>query len=338
MASKLLLTAKSDRIDIEVEAEAWKPLVLVGLNASLKSATARTFTTICGEAIGPTLKDYGAECEVKLIEGEGGSWFYKVVEDARVSMRFFLSQQELVNRIRDDLDVLAKRVPRDMEDEVKIVREELDKLVDRVLSGLLTDYIELKKLSNVAVLTELYQLDGAAKDFANSFKKIYGDKAEEITPENLLPLNVEVSNGKVHIVDKRLKSSIDSKLVSSSIASMLLFNYILLFLSVTSYAYKLLIVEEPEEALAPPQQVLLARILERGLKRAEELAPHSKAFVILTTHSPYIALGLRGATHYYMKYANNVFKAERAVPHRPFSLGDLALLETLTREGAPDER
>lgn len=353
MASKLLLRAKGNNIDVEVEVEAWKPLVLVGLNASLKSATARTFTALCKEkTIGPTLEDYGAKCEIKLGDGDDDCehWLYSVVEDARVSLRSFLSQQKLVDRIHDDIEGLLDVAPKEITEYVEAVRDEINSFISRLLFGFVMSYAELKKLSNLGVLRNMLQvLEDNISEVVKSFKKIYGDKAGEVTPENLLPLDVEVilpksrreDVYKIQVFDKRLNIHLDSRLASSSIASMLLFKYVALFLSVTSYTHKLLVIEEPEEALAPLQQVLFARYLEGALEVAEKLAPYCKVFVVITTHSPYMALGLRRATHYYMKYVDNVFKAERGVPHRPFSLGDLALLEALRRveeaEGAPSE-
>ncbi|MCC6016453.1 MAG: ATP-binding protein [Desulfurococcaceae archaeon] len=115
--------------------------------------------------------------------------------------------------------------------------------------------------------------------------------------------------------------------ISTSVSSMLLFKVLALAMAVPKP--KLIFVEEPEYALAPIQQVILARFIEEVLNRARELGHNT--YIILVTHSPYIALGMRRAENtkvYYFMYSKRKgkFKAEEAWPAREFALASLLML------------
>jgi len=75
----------------------------------------------------------------------------------------------------------------------------------------------------------------------------------------MLPLDVEVvvsgeGEKKLIAVDRRMGEQIDEVMVSTSVSSMLLFKVLALAMAVPKP--KLIVVEEPEYALAPIQQVM----------------------------------------------------------------------------------
>jgi predicted ATPase len=104
---------------------------------------------------------------------------------------------------------------------------------------------------------------------------------------------------------------------------MLLFKTLALAMSIP--IPKLVVIEEPEYALAPLQQVVLARFIGASLSKAKELG-HA-TYIILATLSPYIALGAENARVYYSMYSpkERKFVAEESWHAREFALASLHL-------------
>ena len=77
----------------------------------------------------------------------------------------------------------------------------------------------------------------------------------------------------------------------------------------------------------------MARFIEEALNRVRELG-HS-TYMILVTHSPYIALGMRKTENvkvYYFMYSKKEgkFKAEETWPAKEFALASLLMLSSET--------
>lgn len=83
---------------------------------------------------------------------------------------------------------------------------------------------------------------------------------------------------------------------------------------------RVFIVEEPEEEMTPLQQVAYVETLK---KLAAEIPGEN--YVVLTTHSPYIA-GVSDQPSYYFSYENDRFTCRPATVAPPMTKADALLL------------
>jgi predicted ATP-dependent endonuclease of OLD family len=88
----------------------------------------------------------------------------------------------------------------------------------------------------------------------------------------------------------------------------------------TDKQFKILIVEEPEEAMSPPQQVLFMMFIRKALDEVKRLMPDKPIFIVITTHSPYITTSVSDVDTYYFYFdrERKIFTAISTPPTRPF--------------------
>jgi hypothetical protein len=135
----------------------------------------------------------------------------------------------------------------------------------------------------------------------------------------LLPLKVDITNSrKVH--DKRLDKSVPLNLASTTIAAALLWTLTLYFFSIPVSA-RLFAVEEPEEAMTPLQQVAYVDVLKA---LAREIPGDN--YVVLTTHSPYIAGESDKILYFYFSFENKKFTCKPVDIPLPMAKTDSLLL------------
>lgn len=161
-----------------------------------------------------------------------------------------------------------------------------------------------------------------AKELSDRFGKRYRELTLE--PEDLDPLDV-TPLGDEHrpfiVEDRRLNKLIELTSVSSSVASLLTIKILLYALSSLEEKPKLIVIEEPEEALAPPQQVVFTKALQRLVNYAYKKF-NIISYIIVTTHSPYIAYTLAGKSRlYYVYYERGQgFTTNENLPFSVFAL------------------
>ena len=157
---------------------------------------------------------------------------------------------------------------------------------------------------------------------------------EEIKREDLFPLNITVikdhaeeEHYSVEVCDERLGepgkcTTVPVDAVSSSIAASFTSNTMLYILS-QPYRRIVLVVEEPEEALAPPQQFIMEYLM-GFLAREVSQRLNKDVHRVATTHSPYIVLGglQAGARVYYTMF--NWKQRKFTVKQRPLAIFALA--------------
>ena len=190
----------------------------------------------------------------------------------------------------------------------------------------------LKQSSNDDDLIKLKQVyrevtEKATSIINDALKKI---DEENIRPEDLDPFEISLlpwtENG-IKIVDKRFgtKNLIRPDALSTSIASYLSIQVTMHILSQPLDSI-LLVIEEPEEGLAPPQQYLFSYLLGVFTKSLNK-----DIHIVVTTHSPYVVYGAinTGARVYYSRYSwsKKGFVVMRDRPYTIFALADkIALL------------
>lgn len=325
--SFLVLNAKGASLDIEeLKIRPYHPTIFVGLNSTLKSYVARTITDIR-----PNLRDIATEVNLEIAGeevkcSENAECLH--IEDFRLSLRKVLSYRDEIRKKIEDLSAfhafLAESQAKDFSQEIN----ELKEYIDGMLFGILSDYCDLKLKANLYLYFRLEALfSRVLSDLVNEIKGSV--KADEINEANLFPLKVEVicdEERDVKVEDVRLGVRFDSSKVSSSIASAMLFNIYKAFLAMESRKkYRILVIEEPEESMAPPQQALFSRFIEATLNELKgELPP---VFVIITTHSPYIpgSFSKDIADTYYFRFdpGSKKFKANKSPPSRPFIFAEV---------------
>jgi predicted ATP-dependent endonuclease of OLD family len=106
---------------------------------------------------------------------------------------------------------------------------------------------------------------------------------------------------------------------TEKVATALLWKLTLRFFSIPA-STRVFIVEEPEEEMTPLQQVAYVETLK---KLAAEIPGEN--YVVLTTHSPYIA-GVSDQPSYYFSYENDRFTCRPATVAPPMTKADALLL------------
>lgn len=310
--------------DQEIALSNDRPTILIGLNASLKSIIARTFLegmfsekykqtfnkislgtqTFPDEStvkryLKPTLSTLGVNYEISYKGELGESLLLDYIADSRIVLRSFFV-------VNDKIKNLVDIIKNELNDRSEFVLPLIDEIIGKMGFDFVRKYVCLKGEVDANSLTEMNNILSQLIKSAS--------KELEIDETELMPLDVEIT-GKcsditrndfaVHIRDKRFKKKIEAHHVSTSVSSFLLIKYLTIVLSNANYDSKIIIIEEPEQAMAPPQQVLFMKILEEMLRYTVEGQNIGKAFVLLTTHSPYISLVNVPANHYFISLNKN---------------------------------
>jgi hypothetical protein len=313
--------------------------ILVGYNATLKSIIARTFLH-CEEKGGvaefSTLRDLNISYVIDPADLPCNS-LKGYIPDARIMLRELYSSYERILELVKHLDSIAERVRRPGketpidESEIENVKSMFQEIISRLGLKMVTDVVEFKKRAGSWLLERVRRIyEDVLNDLA---RKLRDDYEEEVASEEIAPLEVlEIEEGEglpaLRVYDKRFRNEVRHSLLSSSIVAPLLIEYIISFMSLPpakESKSRILVIEEPEEALTPLQQVLIMRFLYRALKEMDELIK-AKTFVIVTTDSPYVAFAA-DAKLYFLRFdrKSNRITISEDKPHTPFVLADLLL-------------
>ncbi len=313
--------------------------VLVGYNGTLKSIIARTFLYCGGEedrAVSPTLGDLGVSYVIDPADLPCNS-IRGYVPDARVMLRELYGSYGMILDLIRYLEDMARRVkklggetPIDV-GEIDSVKHRIREIISRLGLRMVSGVVEFKRRAGSWLLERARRIyEDVLNDLARKLRDDYG---EEVAPEEIAPLEVlEIEEGNglpvLRVYDKRFGNEVRRSMLSSSVVAPLLIEYIISFMSLPPAKEpksRILVIEEPEEALTPLQQVLIMRFLYRALKEMDELIK-AKTFVIVTTHSPYVAFAT-DADLYFLRFnrESNKVAISRDKPHTPFILADLLL-------------
>jgi len=172
-------------------------------------------------------------------------------------------------------------------------------------------------------------LDNVKSEIEAKLRRIETSKVRDVSIDNVLPINVNIDckgfkerrRLEIDVRDYRLGKKISVEHVSSAIAAITTLKLIMCFLSMlTDRQFKILVVEEPEEAMSPPQQVLFMMFIRKALDEVKRLVPDKPVFIVITTHSPYITTSVSDVDTYYFYFdrERKIFTAISAPPTRPF--------------------
>jgi hypothetical protein len=253
----------------------------------------------------------------------GGEVFAELIPDSRLFLREALSSigiYYLYEEIATELNAMCKDLSPTLPESsvfggedigeycrgvVEKIRENNDAL-KRVAFSIIDRVKELKQTSRERDLTLILNMySRVLEEAVSSVNEVLEKFGEDpIDADDLDPFEVSLLPGeepRIEVVDKRFNSGkrVDPDRLSTSIAAYL---SILLAMHVLSQPAKaiVLVIEEPEEGLAPPQQYVFSYLLGRASK---ELGKDVR--IVVTTHSPYVVYaGLdTGATVYYTRYS-----------------------------------
>jgi hypothetical protein len=313
----------------DIELASGNVVSFVGYNATLKSLTARALLyELCQvtdrrtgfiKQLGERSKDALKILKLELFDKPKGVLPY-LVDDHRLSLRAYLSMlEEVIDRVKNYVDSIT-------EERLKgPILSELNKLRYNIAPQL-KDYIEMKKMHDSTLF--------------HRAMKVSEEKLEEVSKRVaidsnlLLPLEIEIVEIEIvepeiesmpprpeyYVRDKRLGGkNVSLNLVSTTIAAALLWKLTLYFFSIPSSA-RVFVVEEPEEAMTPLQQIAYVETLKT---LAREMPGEN--YVVLTTHSPYIA-GASDQPSYYFSFENGKFTCEPATIPPPMAKADTLLL------------
>jgi predicted ATP-dependent endonuclease of OLD family len=353
---KLLIKATGGVVDFDLTIESWRPAIFVGMNSTLKSVMART---IIGET--PNLENISKleTLEIKILNEDreeavscreergmerNADCLY--IEDYRLAFRKALEFKDKISHIYEDIENLKVRVSDHEKTYIEDLFKKIQGIIDSTLYGIVWKYCDYKGKADLILYANLHQLaEKLEEEFVRSLRDAFSEKDyNEVIVENLFPLDVDVKcdiknrSFKLYVKDSRLKIFIEESLSSSAIASVLTFKLLQLFIAtplIGGEKYKIMVIEEPEEALSPPQQVFFSSYIDRAMKISRE--QKIPLFVIITTHSPYIAMTPENVDIYYFYYDpnRNVFTARKRVPTRPFIYAEI-FQPVIASEGSSD--
>jgi len=315
---KFKVESKTPELPIEpfeIELASNSVTSFVGYNATLKSLTARALLyELC--RVADKRVDFVARLETRaesavkalrleLYDAPESALLY-LVDDYRLSLRAYFST---LGSIIDRLEGYASNIS---DERVRsLVLNELDALRKNVAPQL-DDYLEMKKMSDLTLL--------------NRTLKIFREKLEELGKQTamesdlLLPLDVEITPSHYNVYDKRLGGkSVPLDLASTTVAAALLWRLTLYFFSISAIT-RVFVVEEPEEAMTPLQQVAYVETLKA---LAREIPGEN--YVILTTHSPYVA-GASDQPSYCFSFEDGKFTCRPVTAPSPMAKADALLL------------
>jgi len=329
----------------KVRVEAGRPTIIVGYNATLKSAIARSFM-YCGkstrayELLGPTLQELNIEFTLSDPDLPCNA-LKGFVPDSRLVFRsVIVGLTERYGKILDNVESIKRLIS---EDEARRIESELNAIESGLNESLkvmglkfLDDLEEFKRRASSKAVYEVRRVfDETLDEIVRELRERY---EVQISPEAIVPLEIiemrwhelspRVKMPEIRVWDKRLKREITVTNVSSSIIASLLHEYLTYFLSIPQT--KILVIEEPEEAMTPLQQVFTMKFLAKALQHIDRIFG-VETYAIITTHSPYIAYAERDAVNlYFARY--EVVEGEKGKivideekPHSPFLLADFLL-------------
>jgi len=301
--------------------------IFVGYNAAFKSATART-AAYCkddGEAskFRPNLLDLGVDVETKD-QGKICSLYRAIVEDTRISLRKLLLKRDTIIKIHENLKQLENSDEPLVSSLVPKIKNDVSDLLDGLIAKELKDLADMKKRVPSSIISTFYKIySDVYDDLLNRLKQLYPDiDPTAITPLEVEELDVEEDRWTIRFRDRRFNRVLTYNTLSTSIIIPILFEYTIAFLSLPRD--KMLIIEEPEESMTPLQQVFYIKFLEAAV---EESNKRWETYVIITTHSPYMALPV-SAKKYFFGFSKSerkiVIEAEK--PLKAFTLADFLML------------
>ena len=349
-----------DGLDLRIEPYT----IIAGFNATAKSIIARTIYALAknnGDELRRLWRDkgaakiclstrFGAPCYDSSSDTlkdplKDNVVYAELLPDSRIFMREAYSIIDVFREygiIEGMLDRICNEIPGELGEPYSSLHDECRKAVSRLKQNtkslekaafvLVRKLKALKQSSNDDDLIKLKQVYREvmrkAIGIVNDALRKIGE--EDIRPEDLDPFEISLlpwSENEIRVVDKRFgsKDFIRLDTLSTSIASYLSIQVAMHVLS-QPLDNILLVVEEPEEGLAPPQQYLFSYLL--GVF-AQSLDKDVR--IIVTTHSPYVVYGAinTGATVYYSRYSweKKGFVVARDRPYTIFALADkIALL------------
>jgi predicted ATPase len=332
---RITLSAKGNSVEIpEIVIDSWRPAVFLGMNSTLKSMVARS---LVWER--PNLGDLGVQLSIK-VDGEEvkekedmctarAECLY--IEDARLILRLGLPTLASIESELRNIEYFAESVrERAVFELLKESAKRLRMIIYEKLFGIISKYCDYRSRISDEIYIRLYSdvLGNVKRRLEDELKKLETSGIKDVSIDNVFPMDVDVDckefekrNIKIRIFDYRLKKHVPLEHVSSAIAAVMTFKLVAYFLSTyIDKQFKILVIEEPEEAMSPPQQVLFAMFLRNALDEVKTLYNHQPVFTVITTHSPYISLSISDADTYYFYFdtEKKVFTATRTPPARPF--------------------
>jgi predicted ATPase len=335
---RITLSAKGNGIEIpEIVIDSWRPAVFLGMNSTLKSMATRS---LIWER--PNLGDLGVQLSIK-VDGEEvkedmctarAECLY--IEDARLILRLGLPTLASIESELRNIEYFAESVrERAVFEQLKESAKRLRMIIYEKLFGIISKYCDYRSRISDEIYIRLYSdvLGNVKRRLEDELKRLETSGIKDVSIDNVFPMDADVDckefekhNIKIRIFDYRLKKPVLLEHVSSAIAAVMTFKLVAYFLSTyIDKQFKILIIEEPEEAMSPPQQVLFAMFLHKALDEVKTLYNHQPVFTVITTHSPYIPLSISDADTYYFYFdtEKKVFTATRTPPARPFIYAEI---------------
>jgi hypothetical protein len=299
----------------EIELTSGRVTSFIGYNATLKSLTARALLHELSRTADLSIRfvkrletrteDAAKVLKVDVYDAPGGALPY-LVDDYRLALRAYFSVAE---NVIEELKGVASAIADEK------VRETALGLLDELeysLAPQLRDYIEMKEHEDGELFVKAQEI--AERALKSVCEEVALDSAL------LLPLYIEVTPHQSIVRDRRLKGGrVPLSLVSTTVAAALLWGLTIRFFSIPASA-RVFVVEEPEEAMTPLQQVAYVEALKA---LAREIPGEN--YVVLTTHSPYIA-GASDQPSYHFLFENGRFTCSPASIPLPMAKADALLL------------
>jgi phosphoribosylformylglycinamidine (FGAM) synthase PurS component len=330
---RIILSAEGNGVETpEIVIDSWRPAVFLGMNSTLKSMVARS---LVWER--PNLGDLGVQLSIKVDDEEvkedmctaRAECLY--IEDARLILRLGLPTLASIESELRNIEYFAESVrERAVFELLKESAKRLRMIIYEKLFGIISKYCDYRSRISDEIYIRLYSdvLGNVKRRLEDELKKLETSGIKDVSIDNVFPMDVDVDckefekhNIKIRAFDYRLKKHVLLEHVSSAIAAVMTFKLVAYFLSTyIDKQFKILVIEEPEEAMSPPQQVLFAMFLRKALDEVKTLYNHQPVFTVITTHSPYIPLSITDADTYYFYFdtEKKVFTATRTPPARPF--------------------
>jgi len=253
--------------DIEILSiviKAWRPAIFLGMDATLKPMAARSLTWRK-----PNLSDLGAQLSIK-IDGEEvkenvcisrAECLY--IEDARLILRFGLPTLASIESELRNIEYFAESVRERVFELLKESAKRLRMIIYEKLFGIISKYCDYKSRISNEIYIRLYSdvLGNVKRRLEDELKKLETSGIKDVSIDNVFPMDVDVDckefvekhNIKIRVFDYRLKKPVPLEHVSSAIAVVMTFKLVAYFLSTyIDKQFKILVIEEPEEAMSPP--------------------------------------------------------------------------------------
>jgi hypothetical protein len=339
---KFKVIGKQVSASAEVDVEYDKPIVIAGLNSTLKSVIAKSIAynivkkCVCGGNLDECLREKDLEYLAEFMNLENlkplenlvdveidtcpniANPIGVILEDYRLVTRYIIAFvlnhiKKMFEGLSNLSNLIEKKEDRKMylstvESEINHLKQLINPL-PRIAFKLKTMILNDKLCKNLSIL------DSVVNNAYEEFK-------DEITPKDILPLSVDVvDEDRIYVRDKRVDRVVEVSSVSSAIAAALQF-LVVTYLFATPHESRVLVIEEPEESMSPIQQVVFMRYLRELIKYYGGINA-----VLITTHSPYIAFATE-SRNYLAKYdhVNGLFALLPSEVPRSFIYGDVLLV------------